>query len=64
MGIEINAPKASASKYWLADDHLTQTLAGKVPHIPVKSSCVEAAAFNRVDNGDLNVTGESEESRR
>jgi hypothetical protein len=35
-----------------------------VPHIPVKSSRVEAAAFNRVDNVDLNVTGESEESKR
>ena len=53
LRIKPHAPEAASCEDWFADNHLAQTLAGKVSNVPVERCCIGAAALNRVYNIDL-----------
>jgi hypothetical protein len=53
LRIKPNAPEAAPGEDWFADDHLAETLAGKVSNVPIERRCIGAAALNRVYNIDL-----------
>ncbi len=53
LWVKPNTPEAATGKDGLADNHLAQTLAGKVANVPVERCCIGAVALNRVYNVDL-----------
>ena len=64
LGVEVNTPEAAAGKDWLADDYLTQALAGKVPDIPVERRCVGTASLNRIYNVHLTAARHAQKKTR
>jgi hypothetical protein len=53
LRIKPDAPEAASGEDWFADNHLAETLAGKVPNVPIERRCIGAAALNRIYNIDL-----------
>ena len=64
LGVEVNTPEAAAGKDWLADDYLTQALAGKVPDIPVERRCVGTASLHRIYNVHLTAARNAQKKTR